>query len=387
MPALEMAQETGKLVAWRKQEGDNVRKGEPLLEVETDKAVMEIESPADGILAGIKAEIGAVVPVGETIAWIVRPGETPPAATILPAELPQAAQSQPPPPTEIRAPEEANKSERPRMSPKARSLARQLGVDTRSLRGSGPGQALLARDIQKARERSDAPWLVPAAAMSSVARLMAERTTQSWTQIPHFFLSRAVDAAPLVEAREKRAADYEHQHGIRPTITDLLIQLVARVLRRHPRLNASWTPEGVHLHPAVHMGVAVAVEGGVTSVVIRDAHAASLAEIASRRRELAQKARTHGLRPADIRDQTFTLSNLGMYQVDSFQAIISPPQAAILAVGRIADQVVALENRPVIRPMINLTLSCDHRMVDGAQGALFLKDLAEAMEKADQWLE
>jgi pyruvate dehydrogenase E2 component (dihydrolipoamide acetyltransferase) len=383
MPALEMAQETGKLIAWRKREGEEVRKGEPLVEIETDKAVMEIESPADGILAGVKAEIGAVVPVGQTIAWIVAPGEKPP-IEMPPAPMPTASTSEPRPGR--RTLNETGRT-RPRMSPKARRLARELAIETSSLRGSGPGEALVARDIlgRPDAKATDAP--VQTQALGSVARLMGERTTRSWTEVPHFFLTREVDAGALIEIRERLAERCEREHGVRPTLTDLLVAVVARVVGAHPRLNSSWTPEGVRLHPAVHMAVAVAVEGGVTSVVIRDAHRASVPEISLRRRELTARARAGRLRPADIQDGTFTLSNLGMYEVDSFQAIIQAPQAAILAIGRIADRIVPVDGRPAVRPMMHVTVSCDHRVVDGAGGALFLKDLVEAMQHADEKLE
>ena len=174
-------------------------------------------------------------------------------------------------------------------------------------------------------------------------------------------------------------AEIERTHHIRITHTDLLVGLASRVLLKHPRLNSSWTPEGIRLHDSVNMGVAIAVNDGVVAAVIPDAHTASLAEIAMRRRDVAERARAGKLRPADIADATFTISNLGMYKVDQFSAIITPPQAAILAVGAILDRVVAVEGKPAVRPMMTLTLSCDHRAVDGARAAMFLNDLAEAI--------
>jgi len=169
------------------------------------------------------------------------------------------------------------------------------------------------------------------------------------------------------------------------THTDLLVALVARVLTKHPRLNASWTEQGVRLHDHVHMGIAIAVNDGVVAAVIRDAHAAQLADIALQRGALAERARAGRLKPADISDATFTISNLGMHQVDRFTAIITPPQAAILAVGGIADRVVVREGKPAVRPMMTLTISCDHRVADGARAALFLKDLAEAMQAPERF--
>jgi pyruvate dehydrogenase E2 component (dihydrolipoamide acetyltransferase) len=386
MPALEMAQETGKLIAWRKKEGDRVVKGEALLEIETDKAVMEVEATADGILAGITGVVGSDIPVGRTIAWIVAPGEKPPAEDQS-ASAPAARGK-----TETHAfPVAANVSEAPaaqaaRISPKARRLAKELGVDIATVRGSGPGGEILASDIQAS---GAAPSASSAAAAplksanievpSTLGRLMAERTTQSWTSVPHFFVTRDIDASALNDYREKLVAEIERTHKIRITHTDLLVALTSRVLLKHPRMNSSFTAEGIRLHDHVNMGVAIAVNDGVVAAVIPNAHTASLAEIAQQRRDIAERARAGKLRPADIADATFTISNLGMYKVDQFTAIITPPQAAILAVGGIADRVVALEGKPAVRPMITLTLSCDHRAADGARAAMFLADLAEAI--------
>jgi pyruvate dehydrogenase E2 component (dihydrolipoamide acetyltransferase) len=220
---------------------------------------------------------------------------------------------------------------------------------------------------------------------------MAERTTQSWSTVPHFFVTRDIDAGALIAYREEYRARVvnatESAHHASLSHTDLLVALTARVLLKHPRLNASWSAEGIRLHDHVNMGIAIAVNDGVVAAVILNAHAASLAEISNQRREVAERARAGKLRPADIADATFTISNLGMYQVDQFSAIITPPQAAILAVGSIVDRVVAVQGQSEIRnevqikvrPMMTLTISCDHRVADGARAALFLGDLAEAI--------
>jgi pyruvate dehydrogenase E2 component (dihydrolipoamide acetyltransferase) len=392
MPALEMAQETGKLLAWRKKEGDHVRKGEPLLEIETDKAVVELEAPADGILAGIKAEAGADIPVGQTIAWIVAPGESVPVGNLSTApaaragshaktETPQVATAAP----SGAAPATPSNA---KISPKARRLAKELGVDIATLRGSGLGGEILAADVQAG---ANAPAAVETTATvkksgsievpSSLGRIMAERTTQSWTTVPHFFVTRDIDATALNQYRERVVGEIESTHKIRVSHTDLLVALVARVLLKHPRLNANWGADGIHLHDHVNMGVAIAVDDGVVAAVIHDAHTTTLAEISLQRRDVAERARAGRLRPADIADATFTISNLGMYQVDQFSAIITPPQAAILAVGGIADRVVAVAGKPAVRPMMTLTLSCDHRVADGARAALFLSELAEALRE------
>jgi pyruvate dehydrogenase E2 component (dihydrolipoamide acetyltransferase) len=388
MPALEMAQETGKLLAWRKKEGDRVSKGEPLLEIETDKAVVEVEAPADGILAGIKASEGSDIPVGQTIAWIVAPGEAPPAAAESAAPSARAAshaKTEPPHAPVVAA---AGSQSSPKISPKARRLAKELGVDLAVVRGSGPGGEILASDIQAAatvdaaETRSDQiekpTWF---------GSIMAERTTNSWTTVPHFFVTREIDATQLNAYRDRLLGNKKDSSQVRISHTDLLAALVSRVLLKHPRLNASWSAEGIRLHGHVHMGVAIAVKDGVVAAVIHNAHTATLAEIAAQRHELAERARTGKLRPADIADATFTISNLGMYRVDQFSAIITPPQAAILAVGGITDRVVAVEGKPAVRPMMTLTISCDHRVADGARAAQFLNDLAEALQTPARFLE
>jgi pyruvate dehydrogenase E2 component (dihydrolipoamide acetyltransferase) len=201
---------------------------------------------------------------------------------------------------------------------------------------------------------------------------MAERTTQSWTQVPHFFLVRDIDASALVRARESES-------GVKLTITDFLIVLVARTLAKHPKMNASWTGKAIRYNPTVNISMAVAVKDGVVGAVISDAANKPLTTIATERRELADRAKSGRLRPADIANGTFTISNLGMYGVDAFTAIITPPQAAVLAVGRIADRIVPVHGAHAIRPMMTITLSSDHRVVDGAQAALFLQDLAAAL--------
>ena len=396
MPALEMAQETGKLIAWRKQEGDRVTKGEPLLEIETDKAVVEVEAPADGILAGIKASAGEDIPVGQTIAWIVAPGEAPPIeneSTTPAARAGSHAKAEPP---QV-VPALASSSARPpassaRISPKARRLAKELGVDISTLRGSGSDGEILASDVQEAAaapatssdaEKKSGSVEVP----SSLGRIMAERTTQSWTTVPHFFVSREVDATALNAYRDHILSEIESAHHVRISHTDLLVALTARVLLKNPRLNASWTAEGIRLHDHVNMGIAIAVNDGVVAAVIPNAHSASLADIAIQRRDVAERARAGKLRPADIADATFTISNLGMYQVDQFSAIITPPQAAILAVGAIVDRVVPVHGQIEVRPVMTLTLSCDHRVADGARAARFLSDLTEAVQGPGKFLE
>jgi pyruvate dehydrogenase E2 component (dihydrolipoamide acetyltransferase) len=213
---------------------------------------------------------------------------------------------------------------------------------------------------------------------------MAERTTQSWTSVPHFFLVQSVDCGALMEAQKKLGVG--SAAGTAPTITDVLIKLIARVLEKHSRMNASWAGDGVRLNPEINISVAMAVKDGVVGAVIPKANKEPIASLSVLRRELTERARAGRLRPADISGGTFTLSNLGMYKVDAFTAIITPPQCAILAVGAIADTVVPVDGKPGIRPMMTMTLSSDHRVVDGARAAEFLRELAGAIREPEKWL-
>ena len=377
MPALEMAQDTGKLVSWLKKDGDRIVKGEPLLEVETDKAVLEIGAPGDGILAGISAQPGMEIPVGKTIAWIVQPGEAPPTKAEEPTswrriEL-DAGTNRTTHNTEINI-----VSRELKVSPKARRLAKERGVDLSRLQGSGPEGEILAADVMSTAgtEMSPAP-VTTYESGSTVARLMAKRVTEAWTTVPHFYVVREVDAAGLKSARERSANSVEQSHKTKLTVTDLLIAIVAGALVHHPEMNASWLDSHIQHHPEVNISLAMAIEGGVVAPVIHQADQLSLGEIAARRSDLSARARRSKLRPTDITGGTFTISNLGMFDVDEFTAIITPPQSAILTIGRIADRVVAVNGQPAVRPMMTLTLASDHRVIDGARAALFMRDLVK----------
>jgi pyruvate dehydrogenase E2 component (dihydrolipoamide acetyltransferase) len=381
MPALEMAQETGKIISWLKKEGDSIAKGEPIAEIETDKVVLEVEAAADGVLAGVTAAAGDVVQVGKTIAWIVAPGEKPPVevASSTPAARTMTEQSKQAVASSAAAPSALPASADVKVSPKARRMAQELGVDLSQITGTGPGGVISGEDVERAagaQKSAPTPARAPAGpvALSSIARLMAERTTQSWTTAPHFFLVREIDASGLIAAREK--------HGKAITHTDLLVALVARTLVKHPKMNASWTGSGIQLNPNVNISIAIAVKDGVVGAVIPNADTARLADISGKRQDLAERARAGRLHPPDVTGGTFTISNLGMFGVDAFSAIITPPQAAVLAVGRIVDRVVPVNGLIGIRPILTMTLSSDHRVVDGAQAAAFLKDVAEALTSA-----
>jgi len=418
MPALEMAQETGKVLRWIKSPGDRVVKGESIVEIETDKVTVEIEAPASGILRDVSAQAGDVVPVGKTIALIFAAGEAG-AASSRPAAAPAAAAS-----AVVTASAETSTSagavkasplarklaeqhgvDLTRMktasgriekadvlayvesraslrltaaSPKARRLAAERGVDLKIVRGSGPGGAILAADVGVAKT-APAPEArrAEAAGVSNVWRIMAERMTASWTSAPHFYLVREVNVSRLITWRERVGK----QTGARITYTDLLVKLVAAALVQHPRANASWKDGSIVRNADINIGVAVAIEDGLVVPVVHRADTLSLADIAGRREDLVARAQAGKLRPADIQGGGFTISNLGMYGVDAFDAIVNPPQAAILAVGRIADRVVALNGQPAVQPTMVLTLSCDHRVLDGARGAQFLSALADLIEE------
>jgi pyruvate dehydrogenase E2 component (dihydrolipoamide acetyltransferase) len=413
MPALELAQETGKVLRWLKNPGDRVSKGEPIVEIETDKVTVEVEAPAAGVLGEVTAQPGDVVPVGKTIALIFAAGEargaaaTPPAASSTPATTPPipapAASGVRASPLARKIAEQhgvdlarvktatgriekadvlahvesqkaaAGNGAPPRVaaaSPKARRLAAERGLDLATLRGSGPDGAVLAADVPAA-ERAAAPGV------SNVWRIMAERMTASWTTAPHFYLVREVNVGRLATWRERAST----QAGVRLTYTDLLVKLVAAAIAQHPRVNVSWKDGTIVQHADVNVGLAVALDEGLVVPVLHRADTLSLAEIAARREDVVTRAQAGKLRPADIQGGGFTMSNLGMFGVDAFSAIVNPPQAAILAVGRIADRVVALNGQPAVQPTMVLTLSCDHRALDGARGAQFLGALADLVEE------
>lgn len=436
LPALGMAQDTGKIVQWLKTSGQQVAKGEPLVEIETDKATVEIEAPADGVLAHITAAAGDDIPVGQVIATILAPGETEredntvqdqpadsdqrtgraatPLALRIAAEHNlnlqevQAAGKRVQKADVLIHLQNQNNATATRLvpaSPKARRLAAEQRKQLTAIKGSGPGGAVLAADVLAGTARTEAgpvpavddlpaigAGLAPALStvdrlpLSSIWRIMAQRTTQSWTTIPHFSLVREVNASRLISWRKSREHLHPDSNGAamqtaRVTYTDLLVKIVATALHLHPRLNAFWNEQGVTLQQEIHIGLAVAVEAGLVVPVIHQADKLALSEIAQKRTALVEKAHAGKLRPQDISNGTFTISNLGMYHVDAFNAIINPPQVAILAIGRIAERVVPLNGQPAVQPMMVLTLSCDHRAVDGARGAQFLDAVATLIEE------
>lgn len=415
MPALGMAQDTGKLIAWLIREGEQVEQGQILMEIETDKATVEIEAPTSGVLRGISADEGDDVPVGDTIAWILEPGEA------IPEDVSAAVLSKPAMETpnispvarkiaeehgldlsliksdgrriqkkdvlellEDKAPQVGPGQLHP-ASPKARRLAAERGLEISDIPGSGPQGAVLAADvhalgspIETVSPVSDVDALdEKLIETSTIWQRMAERVTHSWTSVPHFYLQRESNASRLIDWREQ--AQKRSQHKL--TFTDLLVKLVAAALREHPQLTARWEENLILSSGEVNIGLAIAVEEGLVVPVIHTADQLSLVQISQRRQELVERSRAGKLRLEDLQGGTFTISNLGMYGIDVFNAIINPPQAALLAVGRIAERVVPVGGKPVIQPMMTLSLSCDHRVVDGARGARFLEMLADFIEE------
>jgi len=362
MPALGIAQETGRLVRWLKSEGEHIAKGEPMMEVETDKATVEVESPASGTLAGITAAAGDDVAVGNAIAFILGPGESVPEPRGVESSQTPAKSSTPPAPPRS---QQTPPSVRPPASPKARRLAEERGVEISRVVGTGPGGAVLEEDVLQAASR-----VAQGPAESPLWRAMAENVSRSWREAPHFFVMREVDATGLVEERGRHAREI--------TYTDLLVKAVATALRSHPRMNGSAME--------INIGLAVALPDGLIVPVIHGADRLSVDETAARRKVLLDRVRAGKLRSTDLSGGTFTISNLGMYGIDAFTAILTEGQAGILAVGRITDRVIAHEGAPAVRPTIQMSLSCDHRRVDGARAAEFMQTLTSLLESPTESL-
>jgi pyruvate dehydrogenase E2 component (dihydrolipoamide acetyltransferase) len=396
MPALGVAQQTGILLKWLKTEGQSVTKGEPLMEVETDKATVEIEAAASGILANITASAGDEIPVGQKIAVIIAPGEPLPtkqeSPSVAPVSLPLPqgegrgeGHGAPPSPTPTPNPTVTTTLTRGRIlaSPKAKRIAKERAIDLRSLRGSGPDGSILAEDVLRAApDLAPKPQAAPAAQeiipLTPMRRIVGQRMTQSKQSAPHFYISMDIDMSAVSEAR---ASWKEKGESNVPSINDFILHACARALKDFPSLNSTFTDQGIKLHADISIGMAVALDEGLVVPVIRNADRLSLAELASQSRELADKAQKKKLFPLDYEGGTFTVSNLGMLGVDSFTAIINPPQCAILAVGRVVPRVVADDGMFAIKSMMTATLSADHRVVDGAIAARFLQEVKSLLEK------
>ncbi len=386
-PKLDEAMTSGKIVRWLKNEGDRVEKGEAILEIESEKTSFELEAEASGILSKITAQPGDEVPIGVTIAYILQPGEKAPevetpVVVTAKEEKPKAA-------TKAEAPQPARESKEIKASPLARNIAREHNVELDLVTGTGPGGRITKEDVLKFVEEGGAaaaPTTREAPAggeeiisLSTMREVIARRMVESF-QTPHFYLTVAVDAQELQKTRQQLLPLIESKTGVRLTLTDLIIKIAARALEKNPAINCSYADGSVKLFRRIDIGLVTSVEGGLMVPVLRDANTKSLAEIAQDRAELVQKARERTLTKEEMTGSTFTISNMGIYDIDQFSAIIQPPEAAILAVGRITEKVVARNGEMVIRPVMNLTLSIDHRVLDGALGAQFLQTVKNYIE-------
>jgi pyruvate dehydrogenase E2 component (dihydrolipoamide acetyltransferase) len=383
LPKVDMDMATGKIAKWHVKEGDAVRKGALLFEIETDKAAMEIDAPSDGIIRNITAVEGAVVPVGRAVALIYQDGETasapiaseplPPVKPITPAPRPDAELTAVLP--------AASASGRFPATPLAKRLAREKGISLEGIAGSGPRGRIAAIDVQDFlakpavhhRTELDSFEVIP---IDGMRRTIAQRLTISKQMIPHFYLTATCDLTRLSEIREILNAQAPQDKQKLPiwklSINDFIIKAMASALKQVPDANITWADDGIHKHNSCDVGVAVAVEGGLFTPVVRAAETKSLSQISKEMKGLATRARARKLLPMEYQGGTTTISNLGMYGIEQFTAIINPPQATILAVGAGTQRFVPVDGLPVLRTQMTCTLSCDHRAVDGALGAQLL---------------
>ena len=419
MEALSPTMEEGQLVRWLKAEGDTVSSGDVIAEIETDKATMELVARGGGILRKIFLGEGATAPVGEVIGVIAEENEDisgfgggsdapESAGSVPPDPAPEvktevanrvSAEGTIEPPVEADSPESVatNSGERVKASPLARRLAGESSLDLGSVPGSGPGGRIVVRDVEMALagaapgggalggskptggqlpsgvEFEDQP-------LSQMRKTIAKRLVESLGPVPHFFLRITPDMSRTLEARV-RVNGLLEPHGEKVSINDFILKATANALALHPEVNAHWTGDAIRRHFRVHLGVAVAVEDGLITPVIRDANQKGLAQIGREVRELAARGREKKLQPEEYTGSTFSVSNLGMFGIHEFTGIINPPEAGILAVGGIEETPVVEDGQVIVRPLMKVTMSCDHRVIDGATGARFLQTLKEMLEE------
>jgi pyruvate dehydrogenase E2 component (dihydrolipoamide acetyltransferase) len=423
MEALSPTMEEGQLVQWLKSEGDEVSNGDILAEIETDKATMELVARGDGVLrkifleAGGTAEIGAVIGViagaDEDISGVegVTGGGRGGASTAEPRpakdegepdqeRAPVSADKQQRAPSSEKGPESvapkgtasaatSSEGDRVKASPLARRLADEMGVDLGRVAGSGPGGRVVKRDVEAAKAEGvgtpSGAWITDEAEYedvptSQMRKAIAKRLVTSIGPVPTFYLTVDVDMGRVMEARKSINAMLEEDGG-KVSINDIVLKATAAALRRHPNCNAQWREGFVRRFNAVHLGVAVAIEDGLITPVVRNAHAKGIAQIGAEVKELAGRAREKRLMPDEYTGATFSVSNLGMFGIHEFTAIINPPEAGILAVGGIEETPVVVDGQVVVRPRMRVTMSCDHRVIDGAQGSRFLQTLKSMLEE------
>ncbi len=388
LPRLGQGMESGTIVKWLKHEGERVEKGEPLYELDTDKVTQEVEADFSGVLLKIAVSEGEV-PVGDTIAVIGEEGEEAPAI-----EERAAAPAMEPEPVsaaevvaEIRPQAAQHDGGRVKASPLARRIARERGIELAALSGTGPEGRIVAEDVERAvAQPSLAPPAAPAPSgqvevepLSSLRRTVARRLTEAW-EAPAFQISMSADMTRAQELRV-RLAELAGDGGPKPTLTDILTKACAAALMRHRPVNARFTGEAIERHPSANVGIAVAIPDGLVVPVIPAAERRMIAELAAARADLVTRARAGKLRQEDLEDGTFTISNLGMFGVEQFVAVLNPPQAAILAVGAVEERPVARDGEVVVRPLMTMTLTCDHRALDGAVASDFLRTVKAYLEE------
>ena len=413
MPSLGFDMTEGLLARWLKNEGDPVVKGQAIAEIETEKATVEIEAAVSGILARIVVQAGETVPVGTLIGVIAEAGDevttvsaplpsppapapSPPApAPSPPAPAPPAPAPAPPAPapaTPAPAPEAREGGAAPlgarvRVSPVARKMAEEAGLDLSHIKGTGPGGRVVERDVQAAIAAGSAPAPPGAPAgpapgatvpLNRMRKTIARRMTESKATAPHFYITVEINMDDAMKMREQLNGLVPEAERI--SVNDLIVAAAARTLARFPALNASYREDNLEMHPQVNIGIAVALEDGLIPPVLRDADKKSLKRIAAESRALAERARTNKLRSDDLGGGTFTVSNLGMFDVDEFIAIINPPEAAILAVGAVTRRPVAVAGEVRISSLLKTTLSVDHRVADGAQAGRFMQEFKKLLE-------
>lgn len=402
LPKVDMDMETGTIEAWHVKEGDQVRQGETIFEIGTNKAVMEVEAPASGAIRRIRAETGIAIAVGTPVAWIYLDGEVEDAA---PAAKPAAAPAPlPVAPAAVVANHASNGvavgavTAGLRATPLARRVARQNGIDLRSIAGTGPRGRIGEADVRShiAAVAAPAPVAVAAATcrsaeapadtlkpFSAIRRIVATRLSESMRTAPHFYLTSEIEMSAAQGLLRRLAARHERLGAPKPSLTVLIARIAAGVLGHHPLLNASAEGEATRFHERIDIGIAMEREGDLVVPVLRDAGAMDMPAMAREFARLREGVAKRSLTPAELGGGTFTISNLGMYGVDSFTAIINPPQGAILAIGRTVEKPVGRDGQIVLRPMANFTLSSDHRIIDGVTAARFMADLREALENPE----
>ena len=370
MPKLGETMEEGEIIQWLKHEGDRVKEGEPLLEIATDKANMEVEALSSGFLRKIVAPAGEIIPVTKTIAYI---------ADSMQEEISQEAEASEKP-AQKKVPEKPLIQPPIKASPLAKKLARDYGIDLSTVKGSGPGGRVLKEDVIKLAEEKEAV-AEKTVSLSRIEKVMVQRMEKSKREIPHFYLTVEVDFSKSQALRDDLLKEFEEREKVRVSYTDLLIKSCGRALSKFPRVNSTFEAGRITSHSEFNVGRAVATHKGLIVPVIKDVDKKNLFQIARKRKELVKKANEDRLSLEELEGAAFTLSNLGMFGIKTFIAIINPPQASLLATGEIKERPVAIDNRIEIRPMMEMTLSCDHRVMDGYLGAKFLQEIKRGLER------